>query len=169
MFEGSNRRLTTVTAVPPVARELRPPRATPRRLDRAALPFKTIEDVERLGATIGQLRALDHLMTIGGKMLEGTMEGHDRKPRERAELGRRLAASEGYLVLASDGRHVGVVDHIRYEQHADHPDEIVVRRRNVLLRRRRAIAFDAVQAVDPRQHTVTLRIDSTALDRSNPP
>ncbi len=108
-------------------------------------------------------------MTISRKMLEGTMEGRDRKPRERAELGRRLAASEGYLVLASDGGHVGVVDRIRYEQHADHPDEIVVRRRNVLLRRRRAIAFDSVQAVDPKQRTVTLRIDNDAVDRSNPP
>jgi hypothetical protein len=102
-------------------------------------------------------------------MLAGTMEGHDHKPRERADLGRRLAAAEGYLVLASDGRHVGVVDHVRYEQHADHPDEIVVRRRNVLLRRRRAIAFDSVQAVDPRQRTVTLRIDSVTVDRANPP
>jgi len=62
-----------------------------------------------------------------------------------------------------------VVDHIRYEQHADHPDGIVVRRRNVLLRRRRAIAFDSVQAVDPKQRTVTLRIDNDAVDRSNPP
>jgi hypothetical protein len=97
------------------------------------------------------------------------MEGGERKSRERAELGRRLAASAGYLVFASDGRHVGVVDHIRYEQHADYPDEIVVRRRNVLLRRRRAIPFDSVHAVDPSQRTVTLRIDSTAVDRSNPP
>ncbi len=97
------------------------------------------------------------------------MEARDRKQKERAELGRRLAAAEGYLVLASDGRHVGVVDHVRYEQHSDHPDEIVVRRRNVLLRRRRAIPFDSVHEVDPRQRTVTLRIDSTAVDRSNPP
>jgi hypothetical protein len=63
------------------------------------------------------------------------MERGERKSRERAELGRRLAASARYLVFASDGRHVGVVDHIRYEQHADYPNEIVVRRRNVLLRR----------------------------------
>jgi hypothetical protein len=26
-----------------------------------------------------------------------------------------------------------------------------------------------IQAVDPRQRTVTLRIDSTAVDRSHPP
>src|SRR5689334_19792271 len=103
-------------------------------------------------------------MTLGGKMPDGTMEAHDRRPKGRAELGRRLAASAGYLVLASDGRHIGVVDHIRNEQHADYPDEIVVRRRNALLRRRRAIPFDSVQAVDPRQRTVTLRIDSTAVD-----
>jgi hypothetical protein len=62
---------------------------------------------------------------------------------------------------SNDGRHVGVVEHIRYEQHADYPDEIVVRRRNVLFRRRRAIPFDSVHAVDPSQRTVTLRIDST--------
>jgi hypothetical protein len=29
--------------------------------------------------------------------------------------------------------------------------------------------FDSVQALDPMQRTVTLRIDSTAVDRSNPP
>jgi sporulation protein YlmC with PRC-barrel domain len=101
-------------------------------------------------------------------MLRTQMGERDRRPREQAELGRRLAASEGYLVLASDGRHVGVVDHVRYEQHADHPDEIVVRRRNVLVRRRRAIPFDSIQAVDPTQRTVTLRIDSTAVDRFKP-
>ena len=79
------------------------------------------------------------------------------------------AASAGYLVLASDGRHVGVVDHVRYERHADHPDEIVVRRRNVLVRRWRAIPFDSVRAVDQRERTVTLRIDSTAVGRASPP
>ena len=103
------------------------------------------------------------------KMLERAMERRDRNPKERAELGRRLAASAGYLVLGSDGRHVGVVDHVRYEQHADHPDEIVVRRRNVLVRRRRAIPFDSVRAVDQRERTVTLRIDSTAVGRASPP
>jgi hypothetical protein len=93
------------------------------------------------------------------------MGEHERRLREQAELGRWLAASEGYLVLASDGRHVGVVDHVRYEQHADHPDEIVIRRRNVFRGRRRSIPFSAVDAVDPRQRTVMLAIDSTRLER----
>lgn len=88
------------------------------------------------------------------------MSDHDRSVREDAELGRRLAAAEGYLVLASDGRHVGVIDHVRYRRHADHPDEIVIRRRNVVWRRRRSLPFSAVQAVDPGQCTVMLNIDS---------
>jgi len=39
---------------------------------------------------------------------------------------------------ASDGTHLGRLDHVRYERYADHPDEIVVRQRAVLPRRRRA-------------------------------
>lgn len=89
------------------------------------------------------------------------MERHERRSSGQAELGRRLAASEGYLVLASHGRRLGVVDHIRYEQHADYPDEIVVRGRNPLVRRRRAIPFDSVQAVDPKQRVVTVRSATT--------
>jgi hypothetical protein len=51
----------------------------------------------------------------------------------QAELGRLLSAAAGYRVVTGDGTHVGWLDHVRYEQHADHPDEIVVRRRGLLL------------------------------------
>ncbi len=74
--------------------------------------------------------------------------------RRQAELGRLLAAAEGYRVLASDGTHVGWLDHVRYERHADHPDEIVVCRRGLLAKRRRALPFGAVEAVRPRERTV---------------
>jgi hypothetical protein len=68
-----------------------------------------------------------------------------------------LAAAEGYRVVASDGAHLGWLDHVRYELHADHPDEIVVRQRGLLPRRRRAVPFSAVEAVRPRERTVVLR------------
>ncbi len=86
--------------------------------------------------------------------------------RGQAELGRLLAAAEGYRVVASDGAHLGRLDHVRYERHADHPDEIVVRRRGLLPKRRRALPFSAVEAVRPRERTVFLRLDRSALARS---
>ena len=78
------------------------------------------------------------------------------RQRERGELGRLLASAEGYLVLDENGRSCGRLDHVRYERHADHPDEIVVRRG--LLRQRRALAFEAVEDVDVKNETVRLRI-----------
>jgi hypothetical protein len=36
-------------------------------------------------------------------------------------------AADNYRVVAGDGTHVGWLDHVRHERHADHPDEIVVR------------------------------------------
>jgi hypothetical protein len=92
------------------------------------------------------------------------MSEHERCFREEAELGRLLSVCQGYLVRASDGMPVGVVDHVRYEQHLDHPDEIVIRRRHMLWRRRRSIPFSAVAAVDPGQRTVMLTIDSMGLE-----
>jgi hypothetical protein len=109
---------------------------------------------------MGSVRlGIRHILPLSG------MGEHERRLPEHAELGRRLAASEGYLVITSDGRHVGVVDHVRYEEHADHPDEIVIRRRNVFRGRRRSIPFSAVDAVDPRQRTVMLAIDSPRPER----
>lgn len=84
-------------------------------------------------------------------------ESTERSLRTRAELGRFLAAAKGYRVLAGDGTHVGWLDQVRYERHADHPDEIVVRSRSLLRSRRRALPFDTVKEVGPRERTVVLR------------
>jgi hypothetical protein len=81
------------------------------------------------------------------------------------KLGRLLAAAEGYQVLSSEGRFLGVVDHVRYEAHSDHPDFVVMRRRNTLLRRRRVIPFAAVKAVEPRERIVALSIEADSLSR----
>ena len=82
-----------------------------------------------------------------------------------ARLGRLLADARGYRVLASDGRQVGIVDHVRYERHSDHPDQVVVRRRRAISRRLRAVPFDEVGAVDPSERTVVLRTNPAAIDR----
>ena len=93
-------------------------------------------------------------------------ESAEESLRGQAELGRLLAADEGYRVVASDGTQVGRLDHVRYEGHADHPDAIVVRRRGFLPRRYRALPFSAVEAVKPRERSVVLRLDQSALVRS---
>ena len=67
-------------------------------------------------------------------------EGIEQRLRRQAELGRLLAAAAGFRVVASDGRQVGALDHVRYRRHADHPDEIIVRRRVLSSKRRRASA-----------------------------
>jgi hypothetical protein len=92
--------------------------------------------------------------------------GLEQRLRRQAELGRLLAAAAGYRVVASDGRQVGTLDHVRYRRHADHPDEIIVRRRARFSKRRRALPFSAVEAVRARERTVVLRLDSGALERS---
>jgi hypothetical protein len=86
--------------------------------------------------------------------------------KRMAELGRLLAAAEGYQVLTSMGRRLGRVERVRYEQHADRPDEIVVRARTLLRTRRRVFALSAVHEVKPRERTVV--IDS-GDDRDPPP
>jgi len=93
-------------------------------------------------------------------------ESVEQSLKRQAELGRLLAAAEGYRVVASDGTQLGWVDHVRYQRHADHPDEIIVRRRGLRRRRRRALPFSAVEAVRPRESTVILRVDRSALERS---
>jgi hypothetical protein len=94
-------------------------------------------------------------------------EADEQSLRRRAELGRLLAAAEGYRVVAGDGGQLGWLDHVRYERHADHPDEIVVRRRGLLLRRRRAIPFSAIETVRARERTVVLRVDRGALEQAS--
>jgi len=92
-------------------------------------------------------------------------EGIEQRLRRQAELGRLLAAAAGYRVVASDGRQVGALDHVRYRRHADHPDEIIVRRRVLFPKRRRA-SLQRRRAVRARERTVVLRLDSSALERS---
>jgi hypothetical protein len=99
---------------------------------------------------------------------EGTGDqSAEQSPRRQADLGRLLAAAEGYRVVASDGTHLGWLDHVRYERHTDRPDEIVVRRRGPL-KRRRALPFSAVEAVRPRERTVILLLERSALERTLP-
>jgi hypothetical protein len=90
--------------------------------------------------------------------------GIEQSLRRQTELGRLLAAAKGYRVLASDGTHLGWVDRVRYERHADHPDEVVIRRRGLLPKRRRALPFSAVEAVEPRERAVVLQLDRSALE-----
>jgi PRC-barrel domain len=87
---------------------------------------------------------------------EGVGRARRAGRQDEAELGRLLAAAEGYRVLTADGTRVGWLDHVRYERHPDHPDEIVVRS-GLLMRRRRALPFDAVEDVNARERTVVLR------------
>jgi hypothetical protein len=82
-----------------------------------------------------------------------------------ARLGARLADAEGFQVVALDGRVVGEVEHVRYERHTDHPDEIVISRRFLLWRRRGVIPFDAVGDVDPTREHVYLTIPTDAISR----
>ncbi len=90
----------------------------------------------------------------------------DQSLRRQAELGRQLAAAEGYRVVASDDANLGRLDHIRYERHADHPDEIVVRLRGLRPRRRCVLPFSAVESVIPRERTVILRLSPNSRLRS---
>jgi hypothetical protein len=76
--------------------------------------------------------------------------------KRMAELGRLLAAAEGYQVLTSKGRRMGRVEHVRYQQYADRPDEIVVRSRTLLRTRRRVYALSAVLEIKQREGTVLI-------------
>jgi hypothetical protein len=81
-------------------------------------------------------------------------EGVD--PRKRAaRLGRLLSAAVGYEVRTNEGAKLGKVEHVRYERHADRPDEIIVRVPG-LLRRRRSIPLRAVHDVKPREQLVVI-------------
>jgi hypothetical protein len=93
----------------------------------------------------------------GGRLTE-----HERE--DIVKLGARLADSEGFRVIALDGRDIGEVDHVRYERHADHPDEIIITRRVLFWRRRGTIPFEVVGNVDRRRGRVYLTVPSDAID-----
>jgi hypothetical protein len=69
-------------------------------------------------------------------------------------------------VVASDGRDVGEVDHIRYSKHADHPDFVVIKRRVFLWKRLGVVPFEAVESVDREREIVSLRIASGQIQRA---
>jgi hypothetical protein len=79
-------------------------------------------------------------------------------------LGSRLADSEGFRVIALDGRDLGALDHVRYERHMDHPDEIVIRRRVFLWDRYAIVAFDEISNVDPDRERVYLSVPHGSID-----
>jgi hypothetical protein len=84
----------------------------------------------------------------------------DRDRRDILTLGRRLADAIGFRVIALDGRDVGVLEHVRYTQHTDHPDEIVLKRRRFLGERLVTVTFDQIANVDRRSERVYLAIPS---------
>jgi hypothetical protein len=75
--------------------------------------------------------------------------------KQQAEFGRLLTHAAGYEVRAADGKRLGYVDHLRYLEHADHPDQIAVRAR--FWQKPLLLSFEAVAAVEPQARTITLR------------
>ena len=97
-----------------------------------------------------------------------TKTSNDNPRGEAARLGRLLASASGYDVRSSEGRSLGQLEHVRYRQHTDHPDEIVIKRLHLLWKRRRVLPFNTVEAVDPSTGTVTLRPGWDAGGRAPP-
>ena len=83
--------------------------------------------------------------------------GNARSLRDASRVGYHLSQSHGYRVITQDGRALGVIERLRYERHAEYPEEIVIRSGRLFWKRTRAIAFDAVASVDTRQRLVRLR------------
>jgi hypothetical protein len=59
---------------------------------------------------------------------------------------------------------VGVLEHVRYERHMDHPDEIVIRRRVLLWDRYATVAFAQVSNVDPHRERVYLGVPHGSIE-----
>jgi hypothetical protein len=75
------------------------------------------------------------------------------------ELGRLLAAAQGYTVFTHQGAAVGSLERVRYETQVSHPDDIVVCSRGLFRRRRCTFPFESVYAVSAREAKVVLRPD----------
>jgi hypothetical protein len=99
---------------------------------------------------------------IGANLDDGD-EVIDRDRKDILALGRRLADSVGFTVIALDGRDVGVLEHVRYEHHTDHPDELVIRRRRWLREQIARVPFDEVANVDRRSERVFLAVPSSEI------
>jgi hypothetical protein len=66
-------------------------------------------------------------------------------------------------VVALDGREIGVLENVRYEKHADHPDDILIRRRHLLRDRYATVSFEDVANVDPEGERVYLAVPSNVV------
>ena len=87
-------------------------------------------------------------------------EGDGREPRslrDASRVGYHRSQSHGYRVVTRDGQSLGVIERLRYERHAEYPEEIVTRSGRLFWKRNRHLPFDAVESVDTRQRLVRLR------------
>ena len=102
-------------------------------------------------------------MSAEGQLGTGDGEGEAREAESEralraARLGYELTRAHEFDVYAPDGRRLGTLDRLRYERHADHPDEIIVRSHRLLAwPRRSAIPFDTVESVDVQRGRIRLR------------
>ena len=93
----------------------------------------------------------------GGGITEQEQQPKPRRTyREASLLGFLLSSAHGFGVLGPNGGRLGVLDSMRYERHADFPEEIVVRRGRLFWRRYRRIPFDWIRSVDTHARTVRL-------------
>lgn len=76
------------------------------------------------------------------------------------ELGRLLAGAQGYTVYTHDGVLLGALERVRYETQVSRPDDIVVRGRGLVRRRRSTFPFESIYAVSPHEGKVVLRPDA---------
>lgn len=88
-----------------------------------------------------------------------------REPPGQAQLGTLLARAVGYQVLDAERRRVGVVDHLRYRSRLDLPDAIAVASGRFAWRRLRLVPLSAVEAIDPENRTVLLRLAPAQVQR----
>ena len=82
------------------------------------------------------------------------------------ELGRLLAGAQGYTVYTHGGVLLGALERVRYETQVSRPDDIVVRGRGLVRRRRSTFPFESIYAVSPHEGKVVLRPDA-ARERRN--
>jgi sporulation protein YlmC with PRC-barrel domain len=79
-----------------------------------------------------------------------------RSLRDAALLGYRLSQAHGFDVITSDGRKLGRLQRLRYERHAEYPEELIVHRGRLLWKRDQHIPFHRVEHVEPRARLIRL-------------